>query len=319
MSAPDPNADDGDATERMTQNGDAEAAKRRATGMGTPRGDEQSPNDAEDGEDAFEPSERISELETLVDALQAENERLRADYDRARSVSHRKTALALAAIGTVAVLGGAVFPEVRAVLFATGATGLFGAVMTRYFTPARVLPVSVSESVYDAATTTLAGLRDELGLQPITVYVPVGDRTRGFMPRDRDFEPPENVAHAFLGDDAVSQGVSFAPSGQQLARETDRIRVTNAPDTALEAAEQVADSLVEHFEVADRITVEKGTTSRELLVEADEPAFGSLTRLDHPIVSALGCAAAQCVDEPVIIDSTEDTAATLELLPERGT
>ena len=314
MSTPDPNDDDTGATERLNQNGDVETAKVQSVDTEPPHEDKQELEDDRDATESSDPSERITELEALIDVLRTENNRLRTDYARARKVSHRKTALALAAIGVMAVLGGVMLPDVRPVLFVTGAIGLFGGVLTWFLTPARVVPVSVGESVYDAATTTLAGLRDELGLQAITVYVPVGDRTRGFIPRDREFELPENVAHAFPNDTDGSQGLSFAPSGQQLTREVDRIRTTKTPDTALDAIEQIADSLVEHFEVADRIAVEKEAEFQKFTVSVDKPAFGSLTRLDHPIVSALACAAAQAVDEPVVINSTEETRMTLEVI-----
>jgi hypothetical protein len=266
--------------------------------------------------ESFDPSERITELETLIDVLKTENERLRKDYARARAVTYRKTALALTVVGLVAVLGGVAFPDVRAVLFVTGAIGLFGGIMTWYLTPERVVPISVSESVYDGAMTTLTDLKDELGLQPVTVYVPVGDQTRGFIPRDRDFEVPENLSHVFPGSTSGSEGMTFTPSGQELTREVDEIRTTQASKTTLGAVEQVADSLVEHFEVVDQITVEKSTVAREVIISVDEPAFGPLSRLDHPVVSALACAAAQSVDSPVVVDSVEDTRVTLSVVGE---
>lgn len=317
MSTPNSNGDDMDATEQTAQNGDAETATLQSPTAEAPEESEQALNgNAEGGSDPVGPSERITELETYIDVLQTENDRLRADYARARTVSYQKTALALAAIGTVAVLGGAILPDVRAVLVVTGAIGLFSGVMTWYLTPARVVPVGVSESVYDAATATLAGLKDELGLQAITVYAPVGDQTRGFIPRERDFEVPENVTHAFPGDTTGSQGLSFTPSGQQLTREVDRIRAAQTPTTALDAIEQTADSLVEHFEVADQIAVEKGTEFQEFVISVDEAAFGPLTRLDHPIVSALGCAAAQSVGEPVVVNDAEATTVRLAVISE---
>jgi hypothetical protein len=229
MSAPDPNGDDGEITERVDQNGDAETAPVRASGTDPPPSNEHALAETEDGTEPPDPSERIAELETLTDVLRAENDRLRTDYARARKTSYRRTGAALVAIGVVAVVGGVILPDVRAVLFVTGAIGLFGGVMTWYLTPSRVVPIGVSESLYDAATTTLTGLRDELGLQPITVYIPVSDRTRGFVPRDREYEVPADATHAFLTDAPGSQGLTFAPSGERLAEEVDRIRTTRTP------------------------------------------------------------------------------------------
>lgn len=310
MSAPNANSDDAEAVEQFNRDGDSTTTLRSA-GTEETRENGHVPSGSTDEADSFNASERITELETLVDVLKTENERLRTDYARARAVTYRKTALALAVIGLVAVLGGVVLPDVRTVLFVTGAIGLFGGTMTWYLTPERVVPVSVSESVYDGAMTTLTDLKNELGLQPTTVYVPVGDQTRGFIPRDSDFETPENLSYVFPNDTSGSEGITFTPTGQEMAREVTEIRTTQAPETTLGAVEQVADSLVEHFEVADQITVEKSTVAREVVISVDEPAFGPLSRLDHPVVSALACAAAQSVDSPVTVDSIEDTKITL--------
>jgi hypothetical protein len=307
------NGDDPDATERTNQRDDSEAATIGSASPDASHENGHVPDATEDDGGSPDPSERIAELETLVDVLQAKNERLRTDYARARAVSYRKTALALTAVGAGAVLGGAALPDVRAVLFVTGAVGLFGGILTWYLTPERVVPISVSESVYDGATGTLTDLRNELGLQPVTVYTPVGDQTRGFVPRDRDAETPENLSHVFPGDTSGSAGITFTPSGQRLTRETDEIRTTQSSNTALDAVEGVADSLVEHFEVADRIAVEREADGEDVVVSVDAPAFGSLTRLDHPIVSALACAAAQGVEEPVVVDAAEDATVTLSV------
>ena len=315
MSAPNANNDDADAIERFNRDSDP-TTKLQTAGTEESRKNGHVPTGSGGESESFDPSERITELETLIDVLKTENERLRKDYARARAVTYRKTALALTVVGLVAVLGGVAFSDVRAVLFVTGAIGLFGGIMTWYLTPERVVPISVSESVYDGAMTTLTDLKDELGLQPVTVYVPVGDQTRGFIPRDRDFEVPENLSHVFPGSTSGSEGMTFTPSGQELTREVDEIRTTQASNTTLGAVEQVADSLVEHFEVVDQITVEKSTVAREVIISVDEPAFGPLSRLDHPVVSALACAAAQSVDSPVVVDSVEDTRVTLSVVGE---
>lgn len=316
MSAPNANNDDADAIERFNRDSDPTTTELQTAGTEESRKNGHVPTGSGGESESYDPSERITELETLIDVLKTENERLRKDYARARAVTYRKTALALTVVGLVAVLGGVAFPDVRAVLFVTGAIGLFGGIMTWYLTPERVVPISVSESVYDGAMTTLTDLKDELGLQPVTVYVPVGDQTRGFIPRDRDFEVPENLSHVFPGSTSGSEGMTFTPSGQELTREVDEIRTTQASNTTLGAVEQVADSLVEHFEVVDQITVEKSTVAREVIISVDEPAFGPLSRLDHPVVSALACAAAQSVDSPVVVDSVEDTRVTLSVVGE---
>jgi hypothetical protein len=318
MSTPNPNNDEADTVERLNQDNDAPTSTRQSTTTAESQEDQHMSNGSGHGIDSFDPSERIAELETVTDVLQTENERLRTDYARARVISYRKTALALAVIGIVATLGGVMLPDVRAVLFVTGAIGLFSGVMTWSLTPGRVVPVSVGESVYDGAMMTLTDLKDELGLQPITVYVPRGTQTRGFIPREHDFEIPENISHVFPGDTSGSGGLTFTPSGQELTREVDEIRTAQDPSTALGAVEQIANSLVEHFEVADEIVVKKSKRVRKVEITVSGSAFGPLTRLDHPIVSALACAAAQSANAPVVIDSVDDTRLALLVDSERA-
>jgi hypothetical protein len=318
MSTPNPNNDEADTVERLNQDNDAPTSTRQSTTTAESQEDQHMSNGSGHGIDSFDPSERIAELETVTDVLQTENERLRTDYARARVISYRKTALALAVIGIVATLGGVMLPDVRAVLFVTGAIGLFSGVMTWSLTPGRVVPVSVGESVYDGAMMTLTDLKDELGLQPITVYVPRGTQTRGFIPREHDFEIPENISHVFPGDTSGSGGLTFTPSGQELTREVDEIRTAQDPSTALGAVEQIANSLVEHFEVADEIVVKKSKRVRKVEITVSGSTFGPLTRLDHPIVSALACAAAQSANAPVVIDSVDDTRLALLVDSERA-
>jgi len=191
------------------------------------------------------------------------------------------------------VLGGIGLPDVRAVLFVVRLDRAvrLGSAMTWYLTPERVVPIAVSESIYDAAATTLTGVRDELGLQSSTAYVPVGDQVRGFVPRHRDFDSPENAMHVFVTDDDASRGFSFAPAGDRLAGGFERLRETQTPDNPLTAAEQLAETLVSHFEIADAVTIDADTDveSSRLTVSVQNAAFGPLTRPDHPVVSALAC------------------------------
>ncbi|MFW5974057.1 MAG: hypothetical protein ACOCPZ_01590, partial [Natrialbaceae archaeon] len=156
------------------------------------------------------------------------------------------------------------------------------------------------------------GMRDELGLQPLTVYVPVGDGVRGFIPRRRAFELPENPNHVFATGPSVSRGVSFAPTGGRLTSESERIRRTRPPTTAVEAAEQLGNTLVEHFEIVDSVTVEHTGESSELTVAVDDPAFGPVARVDHPAVSTLACGVARATDEPVAVEPIDDTTVVLE-------
>jgi hypothetical protein len=235
-------------------------------------------------------------------------------FRRELSTAVRTPGYGVLALGLLAVLGGIGLPDVRAVLFVTGSIGLFGSAMTWYLTPERVVPIAVSESIYDAAATTLTGVRDELGLQSSTAYVPVGDQVRGFVPRHRDFDSPENAMHVFVTDDDASRGFSFAPAGDRLAGGFERLRETQTPDNPLTAAEQLAETLVSHFEIADAVTIDADTDveSSRLTVSVQNAAFGPLTRPDHPVVSALACEIVQTTDSSVVVDPINDTTVALE-------
>lgn len=271
--------------------------------------------DAEATDSEADTSEtRIESLEAELDVLRAENDRLRADYARARRESHRRTALALAGVGVLAVLGGVVLPDVRSVLFVTGAIGLFGGILTWYLTPERVVPVGVSESIYEATAATLTGIRNELGLQSVTVYVPVGEDVRGFIPRHREFELPESVASVFVTEDAA-RGVSFCPSGRRLATEFEKARTTHSPEDPPDTVTQLGDALVEQFEIADGVAVQADTGQSRIFVSLRGVAFGPLTRIDHPAASMLACGLADELDSAVLVEHVDDTTIALQLDP----
>lgn len=262
--------------------------------------------------------QRSEDLESEIAALRTENDSLRSDYARAQKAMHRRTALALAAIGVIAALGGIAFPDVRALLFVTGAIGLFGGVLTWYLTPERVVPIGVSESVYDATASTLRGMRDELGLQSLTVYVPVDDRVRGFVPRHRAFELPESPRRVFVTDDGVSRGVSFPPTGQRLADEFDRIRRTQPSADAGGTVEQIGETLIEHFEIAGDVEIERSADASEITVSVQDAAFGSVARVDHPVVSTLACGVVRATQEPVTVEAVDETTVVFDTAPRTG-
>src|SRR5699024_5189946 len=126
--------------------------------------------DAEPLELGDERSTESSELAAQIDVLREENQRLREEYARARRTQYRRTALALAAVGLLATLGGVALPDSRTVLFALGGTGLFAAALTRYLTPEQFISASVGEGIYGSLAATEAALVAELGLQDERLY-----------------------------------------------------------------------------------------------------------------------------------------------------
>jgi len=266
------------------------------------------------GSESISPNvkKQVAELEALVDVLQTENRRLRSDRGHTQKTSYQKTALSLAAVGLVAVIGGIVFPDVRSVLFATGTIGVIGSVMTWHLRPAKTVPIELCEGIYQSASMTLTDIRTDLGLEAVAMYVSFGNRVRGVIPPNRDSTVPDDLAHAFPTDHKGSKYLTFTPSGLSLVHEIEKIRITDKPQDFVTTVEAVAEGIVEHLEVADKVAISQESENSDLRISVDDPAFGPLTDIDHPVVSTLACAAVQSCDEPIIIETIDRETVILK-------
>nr|WP_240145721.1 hypothetical protein [Halococcus salsus] len=257
-----------------------------------------------------------------IEVLREENQRLREEYARARRTQYRRTALALAAVGLVAALGGVLFPNTRTVLFALGGTGLFAAALTYYLTPEQFVSATVGEGVYSAFATTEAALVDELGLQDDRVYLPgpetvEGSSIRLFVPQHAEYRPPDPMAlgSVFVIDDEAARGLSLHPSGGPLFEEFRRALSTALPADADRLADRLADGLVEEFELVRSTTRDvSGESDGEggnVTIGIDGSAYGAVDRMDHPVASFLGVGFAEGLDRPVSVTvrSVEDDRA----------
>ena len=159
---------------------------------------------------------RAAELEVL----RTENQRLRAQFQQAKQTRYRRTILAFAAIGLIALAGGLLFPDVRVLLVTLGGTGLFGAILTYFLTPEQFHAATVSERLYESAASNAESVIDELGLQDHRVYVPAGaDGSRLYVPSHREFSIPDTDALRSLfvvTDDDRERGAAFRPLGAGL-------------------------------------------------------------------------------------------------------
>lgn len=262
------------------------------------------------------------ELRTQIAVLREENKRLREEYTRSKQTSYRRTAAALSGVGTVAVLGGIVLPDVQEVLFVLGAIGIFGGVLTWYLTPERVLTVGISESIHTALAANGSTIRDELGLQSMEVYVPTPDGARLFIPQYQDFELPDMTEGLFHIERDAARGIALVPSGQLLVSEFERTQ-TAPPGDSLEATiSQIGDALVEQFEIVDSVSLSESTGDERVVVSVDGVAFGSVANFDHPAVSVLACGLAHVQDEPITVSHIDETTVALEQVsstrPESG-
>uniref|UniRef100_A0A8A2VL03 DUF7982 domain-containing protein n=1 Tax=Haloterrigena alkaliphila TaxID=2816475 RepID=A0A8A2VL03_9EURY len=241
------------------------------------------------------------ELAAQVELLADENRRLREEYVRARQSRYRSTALGLAAIGVVAVLGGILFPDAREVLVALGATGLFGALLTYYLTPGRVVAADVGERVYAAGAANAAAIADELGLRDERVYVPGGTApARLYVPQHADAALPEERAGPIVVDDA--RGLLLEATGAELFREFERALTGDLAAEPTPLAAQLTDGLVEQFELARSAAPDVDAADGRATIAINDGAFGSIDRFDHPIPSFLAVGFAAGLDRPVRLE-----------------
>lgn len=252
------------------------------------------------GADGDELSEREAELVAELEVLRSENERLRREYRRATRVTYRKSAMALFGLGVLALLGAAAFPAVADVFIALGGVGCFAGVLTYYLTPERVLTASVGQHVFDAVRANTSRLVDELGLQETAVFVPRDDTVRVFRPQHPAFNIPEELDRLFVvADDPTQQGVALDTPGAGLFEEFERGLAGPYADDVTAAADQLAEALVEQFELAAHVSPDSEPADSRVIFGVSDPALTPLDTVEHPISSFLGTGIARNRDQPV--------------------
>ncbi|THE65052.1 hypothetical protein D8Y22_07440 [Salinadaptatus halalkaliphilus] len=242
------------------------------------------------------------ELAARIELLEAENRRLRSTYARVRHAQYRKRALGLFAISIVAVGGGLIFPAHRDVLFALGATGAFGAVLTYYLSPGAFVAADVGERIYAALASNQAALAGELGLSETRLYVPahaIGD-CRLFVPRYHDYELPTHEGPIVTDEDA--RGLVLEPTGGRLFEAFQQALTTDLSRTPSPLAAQLADGLVEQFELADG--VDPQVDPSQVTFAVTDSAVRDLDRFDHPVASFLAVGMATGLEQPVDLTVT---------------
>ena len=246
-----------------------------------------------------------------VQQLRAENGRLRREYQRAKRVEYGRTAIGLAAVGVVAVGGAALFPSVREVLLIIGSIGLFSAVLTRFLTPERFLPVDVAEGIYDSVDDTRGALVAELELVGDARYVPTeGPGVRLYVPQREAASLPDSAdlqSTLVVPEDDDRRGVAFSPSGKTLFREFRRTLSGSLGDTPRSAARQLAEGASEGLELVDSANVEVDTAGRRVTMRFSGVPFGAVDRMDHPVVSFVGVGLATGLETAVsVADARRD-------------
>lgn len=269
------------------------------------------PDEAEADSGRSDDAETLPDRDTLagrIAVLEAENERLREEYARAKSSRYRQTALGLAGVGALAMVAGLLFAPARTVLLALGGTGVFLGVLTYFIAPEQFIPASVGREVYGSLAASLEAAVAELGLSDDRVYVPAGEAsgggTRLYVPQEAGAPVPDDEAlsEAFVVGDGA-RGLAVSPTGAALFEEFERSIAGDPASDPEDLVGQVADALVDGFELAAGVEtdVEPGSDAAagRLTVGVTGSSYGSVDRFDHPVASLSAVALASALDVPV--------------------
>ena len=240
------------------------------------------------------------ELAGRLTIVEAENDRLRREYTRARKHRYRRTALGLGLVGAVALAGAALLPGSRTLLLSLGGIGIFAAVLTFYLTPDRVVTADVGERVYRALAENGTAMVGELGLDDAHVYVPTGGErgVRLYVPQTAGTELPsaEALGSVFVVTDE-DRGLSLRPTGETLFGTFERGLVDELAGDPPRLADQLADGLVEEFELVRSASAD--AEEGRLTVGVRDSTFGPSDRFDHPVPSFVAVGVARALAVPV--------------------
>lgn len=249
--------------------------------------------------------DEVADVETRLETLKTENERLREAVSAAHQRRYRLTAIGFAVVGSLALVGAALFPDERTVLVALGGTGLFGTVLTYFLTAERFVSASVGERVYGALADNEAAIVDDLALQGEPTIVPTEQRAVPaalFVSRTPGSVPPDaaDLSAPFVTGD--QPGLLLTPTGVGLYRDL-LDSATTLPETPVGIATTVGDALVEQFELVDAVEVD--AEAERVTMAVDGSAYGPVDRFDHPVVSVVATALAVEHQRPVTFSVTE--------------
>jgi hypothetical protein len=252
---------------------------------------------------------RRDELLAELELLREQNRRLHDSYVQAKRTQYRRTALGLAVLGIVAVLGGVLFPGVREVLLVLGATGLFGALLTYYLTPEQFVAASVGTAIYDAVADDRAEEIAELGLTETRLYVPVGPdstRVRLFVPQSDDYTIPDDAALSskhVVPPAESARGIAFRPTGEGLFYAFEDALAGTLGETPATLTTQLTDALVEQFDLVTQTQTDLDGENGRLTVGVSESVYGPVDRVDHPVASFLAVGLARGLGQPVTVET----------------
>lgn len=214
---------------------------------------------------------------------------------------YRRSVIGFAAVGLVAAVGGLILPGARQVLFAFTGTALFGGVLAYQLSSDRFIEAAVGERLVASAAFNHAAIADDLGLGSDRLYVPGEEtqRSRLYVPENSSAAVPADLTRPFVseGDEG---GLLLEPSGVRLVGEFERAVSGGLSTNPTRLSAQLADGLVEQFELASRVRpiVDDGRAT----FRVDDSVLGPVDRFDHPIASFLAVGLAVGLDRTITLD-----------------
>lgn len=256
------------------------------------------------------------ELITKIHQLEEENQRLRREYSKINRSQYRQTAIGLAAVGIGTFIAGWLLPASRSVLFAFGSTAMLGVVLLYFLTPERFIPARVGELVYESLAENQTELISDLGLKNSQIYIPIPSSSvnstksniRLFIPQRENPDLPDgdSLDSIFvITNDENGRGVSLKPSADGLVSEFEITLPSGFGDSPTELALQLADGLVEEFDLADEINIEVDEEKGQTTFAISGSAYGTVHRFDDPLQSFLGAGLARGLATPINVEVHE--------------
>lgn len=256
-------------------------------------------------------SEEADDLQARITELEAENQRLRDRYTETRQQTYRRTALGLGGVGVITAGIAVLVPSAQQILFVLAGIGFFGAVLTWFLTPEQFIPVDIGDAVYEPLASNLDALTGELGLSGARVYVETDRGSRLYIPEIDTTHIPEEFHSTFvIGNSPETSGLALQPTGSGLVDEFEQTHTGPLPDTPRELTTHLIEGLVDGFELATDIDPDIATDDNQIVFEITNPAFGPLSRFDHPVQSFLAVGLTRGLEAPIAIETVETDEET---------
>lgn len=237
-------------------------------------------------------------------------ERYHTELDPAIDPRQKRMAIALAALGVVAAIGGVIFSGQRGLLFAFAATGLFGGLLAYRFVDGRFLSATVSEHIYAAAAANETAIANERGGRGDHVYVPDenSESAKLVVPRRSAVDRSENPV-VDRSEDPIAERPTegdfvelvLEPLGAGLFEEFTDVLIADLASTPGPLTTQLTDGLVDHFELCRVANTEIAPRDGRVTLTITDSALGPVDRFDHPIASFLAVGFAVGLDRPVAL------------------